>query len=102
MSKQQWGHGWRKGREVSESQGELLGHGAAEVEYGQAADRLTLLARGLRHEANRGLKSAVWWELYASVVAHQLEEVAAQLPGVLAGFLEQVPPDSAPDEETRA
>jgi hypothetical protein len=96
MSKQQWGHGWHTGREVGEAHGELLGHGAAEIEFGRAADRLTLLARGLQHEANVGTKSAVWWELYASVLAKQLHEVAEQLPGVLGHFPERAPPDEPP------
>lgn len=89
MSKQQWGHGYHKGYDAGLSWGEISGEGSSELQYGSLADRVELLARALRAEANGPIKSGAWWAAYAAIIAKELHGIAARLPSALAALSEQ-------------
>lgn len=99
MSKQ-WGHGFHKGVERGQWWGEALKGGEWEIEMSRIGDRLTLISMALQQAASEpGPKTDVWWTLFASVVGKQVQDVAAELPGVLTGVVKGALP---PDDEAPA
>ena len=83
MSKQ-WGHGFHKGQEHGEHWGTMLENGKWQVELCKTTARLHLLINALRlpveHKSGR---NELWWVLYVSAAANELEEITRTLPGLL-------------------
>ena len=102
MSRQQWGHGFHKGKEHGEHWGAIYAHGEWETKLSQTAAKLHLLANSLRLPVeHKGGRTETWWKVYVSAAADELEVIARSIPGTLNGvyeFEKDIPPERGPHE----
>lgn len=89
MSKQQWGHGFHKGKQAGEKWGELVADGKWEGELSVISDRLVLLAAAMRYPLiDHNARTDTWWALHSSAVAKEIQAIAELLPGNLVSVHE--------------
>lgn len=85
----QWGHGFHKGKEHGEYWGSMYESGKWEIELSKTAARLHLLINSLRLPVEyKSGRTELWWQLYVSAAANELEEITRTLPGALNGIYE--------------
>lgn len=88
MSKQ-WGSGFYAGKEQGEYWGALLKSGEWEINISEKTDKLQLLVNALRFPCESSLgRNEIWWQLYVSIIAREIESILRTLPGTFSGIYE--------------